>query len=75
LHQAKQIVFPGIPVPVDTETRRDLMPPPTPDLMNKLNELDQRFYRSPDSLTAKLEAFARQRGLVPADTQGRKTQT
>jgi hypothetical protein len=72
LRQAKQIVFPEIPVPGDTKTRRHLLPAPAPDLMNKLNELDQRFYRSPDTLTPKLEAFARQRGLVPADAEGKK---
>ena len=71
LHQAKQIVFPEIAVSVDTEARRDLMPPPANDLMNKLNDLDQRFYRSADTIRPKLEAFARQRGLVPADAEGK----
>ena len=63
LRQAKQIVFPEIAIPPDTKTRRHLMPP-TPDLMNTLDELDQQFYRSPDLLSAKLEAFAREQGLV-----------
>ena len=65
LRQAKQIVFPNIPVPVDAETRRGLMPAPTPDVMSKLDALDQLFYGSPDTLTPKLEAFAREQGLVP----------
>lgn len=72
LHEAKRIVFPGIAVPVEMQRRRDLLPAPAPDLMNRLNELDQRFYRSPDTLTPKLEAFARQRGLVQADAEGKK---
>jgi hypothetical protein len=71
LHNARQIVFPEIVVPVDTETRRGLLPPPDPHLMDRLNELDQRFYRSADTLTPKLEAFARQRGLVSADAEGK----
>jgi hypothetical protein len=68
LHQAKQIIFPAIGVPTGMEARRRLMLAPTPDLMNKLNTLDQQFYRSPDSLSAKLQAFARERGLVSAET-------
>jgi hypothetical protein len=44
------------------------MPAPAADLTNKLNELDQRFYRCPDSLSAKLQAFAREQGLVSAET-------
>jgi hypothetical protein len=64
LSRAKQIVFPETAVPVDVETRRNLMPAPTPELMNKLDELDQRFYRIPDTLSPKLEAFARKQGLI-----------
>jgi len=75
LHQAKHIVFPEIAVPVDTRTRRDLMPAPAADLMNQLNELDQRFYRCPDSLSAKLKAFARQQGLVAAETDDRQVRS
>lgn len=69
LHQAKHIAFPEIPVPTDTEERRNNMPEPTPDCMTKLDELDQRFYRIPDTLTPKLEDFARQSGLVPANAE------
>ena len=43
LHPAKPIVFAEIAVPMDTSGRRDLMPAPAADLMNKLNELDQRW--------------------------------
>jgi hypothetical protein len=42
--------------------------------MNKLNELDQCFYRCPDSLSPKLKAFARQQGLV-AETEGRQVRS
>ena len=71
LHQAKPIVFPEIAVQVDSRTRRDLMPAPAADVMNKFNELDQRFYRCPDSLSAKLKAFAGEPGLVSAETDDR----
>jgi hypothetical protein len=64
VNRAKQVLFPEIPVPADTEARRRLMPAPTPGLMNKLNELDERFYKSPDTLSPKLEAFAREQGLI-----------
>jgi endogenous inhibitor of DNA gyrase (YacG/DUF329 family) len=65
LHQARQIVFPDAPVPVDTETRREQMRRCAP---SQLDELDRRFYACPDTLTPKLQAFARQRGLAPADS-------
>jgi len=69
LRQAKDIVFPTIPVPVDTEVRRNLLPvvepdSPNPEWARKLNELDHRFYGDSDNLTARLEAFAREHGLV-----------
>jgi uncharacterized protein DUF4375 len=75
LHQAKHIVFPEIAVPVDTSTRRDLMPAPAADWMNKLSELDQRFYGCPDGLGAKLKAFAREQGLVSAETGDRQVRS
>jgi len=69
LRQAKEIVFTGVPVPVDTEIRRDLIPvvepdSPTPEWARKLDELDQRFYADADNLTPRLEAFAREHRLV-----------
>ena len=69
LREAKSIVFPAASVPRDTEARRDLMPIEDPEdappmWVQKLNELDHRFYANLDTLTPKLEAFARQRGLV-----------
>ena len=69
LRRAKEIVFPTIPVPVDTEVRRNLLPvvepdSPNPEWERKLDELDQRFYANSDNLTPRLEAFAREQGLV-----------
>jgi|SRR5579862_3769950 len=63
LHRAKQTVFPEIPVPVEIEERRESMKDCEP---SKLDELDQQFYRLPDSLSPKLQTFAREKGLVPA---------
>jgi endogenous inhibitor of DNA gyrase (YacG/DUF329 family) len=73
LHRAKQIVFPDKAVPADTEERRNPMLPPEPEVMNKLNELDQRFYRIPDTLRAKLETFACEKNLVPAGENDQPT--
>lgn len=67
LHQAKQIVFPEMPVHVDMEKRRELMRGCQP---RKLDELDRRFYSNPDTLTPKLQAFARGQGLVSAQIVG-----
>jgi hypothetical protein len=72
LRQAKEIVFPGVPVPKDTETRRDEMPlvdpqAARPKWAERLDELDRQFYSIPDTLTPKLQAFARERQLVPAE--------
>lgn len=71
LRQAKEIVLPGVPVPKDTAVRRGLLPvadpeAPEPEWVRLLNELDQRFYADPGDLTSRLEAFARERGLVSA---------
>jgi Domain of unknown function (DUF4375) len=75
LRQAKEIVFPEIPVPTDTKERRSTIPEPTPNLMTKLDELEQRFYRMADTLTPKLEDFARQHGLVPVNGERPKPQS
>jgi len=63
LHQAKQVVFPETLVPADTETRREQMRHCAP---SQLDALDRRFYACADTLTTKLQAFARDRGLLPA---------
>lgn len=79
LRQAKQIVFPGVDVPVDSKTRRSSLCLPEPDSpqpewANKLDELDRRFYSTPNTLTGKLQEFARERGLVSAETNDKQAQ-
>jgi hypothetical protein len=76
LHQAKLIIFPEIAVPIDTRTRRERMPhaDPSGDLMGKLDKLDQEFYRQPNTLSPKLEAFARERELVKAEPESKAPQ-
>jgi hypothetical protein len=75
LRHAKQIVFPIVPVPADTETRRRLLPEYSDpsgeeaEWVKKLDQLDRRFYSSPDTLSPKLKAFARERGLVPGESE------
>ena len=71
LRQAKQVVFPTVLVPTDTERRRDLLPfadpdAPVPEWSKKLDELDQPRYADPDGLNSGLERFARQNGLISA---------
>ena len=71
LHQARQIVFPETPVPVNMEIRREQMRGCAP---GQLNELDRRFYSTPDTLTGKLREFARERGLVSGEAAGKAGQ-
>ncbi|HEV2732862.1 MAG TPA: DMP19 family protein [Terriglobales bacterium] len=73
LRQAKDIIFPAVSVPEDTQTRRELLSTiesdtPSPESSSKLDELDQRFYANSDNLTPRLEAFAREQGLIKADS-------
>lgn len=79
LRQAKQIVFTDVDVPVDLKTRRGPLGLPEPDSTqpewaNKLDELDRRFYSTPDTLTGKLQGFARERGLVSGEAAGKAGQ-
>ena len=71
LQQAKRVVFPGVAVPVDMETRRELMSNCSP---SQLDQLDRRFYSLPDTLTPKLKEFARKHGLVPAEEPNNQAQ-
>ena len=69
LQRAKQILFPDISVSTDQQTRREQLDAvdPTGSLMSKLDELDQQFYRRPDTLSPKLQTFAREKRLVSAE--------
>ena len=70
LHKAKQIVFPEVEVPTDTRKRRELLlaADPNGDLIDKLDHLDQQFYQCADTLSPKLEVFAREKGLIVASS-------
>ena len=63
LRRAKAIIFLEMPVPVEKEMRRQLMRNCAP---SRLDELDRIFYAQPDTLTPKLQAFAREQGLTQA---------
>lgn len=60
---------------MDTEVRRNPLPivepdSPNPEWARKLDELDHRFYANSDNLTPRLEAFAREQGLVSDQGDG-----
>jgi len=65
LRQAKQVVF-GFDEPErDTERRRAFLRSSVDESHSKrLNSLDSLFWKDPDSLGAKFEQFAKNRGLV-----------
>ena len=70
LREAKQILFPSMTVPVDTATRRRVIPldaernESIPDWSHRLDALDRRFYADSENLASRLKAFAREHGLV-----------
>ena len=65
LQRAKQVVFGFDEVPEDTEKRRKLLQKLASDSRTKrLEELDAQYYRDPDGLSARIDAFARAHGLV-----------
>ena len=66
LHRAKQILYPDAPVPTDTHIRRQQLATldPEDERMRQLDELDQQFYRHPDTLSPKLQALALDKGLI-----------
>jgi len=77
LHRAKEIVLPGMAVPSEWKRRRELLPieqpgNPQPDWRREIGELDRIFYSMPDTLTPKLQAFATEKGLVPAEVEGER---
>jgi len=70
LRQAKELLFPTTVVPVDTKTRRqilrdDLEGKRSGQLDPKLDALNRDFWTDPDKLEARMQAFAREHGLVP----------
>jgi hypothetical protein len=72
LRKAKAILFPDVPVPVETKRRREILPviassAARPDWNRQLGELDKHFYADNNGLTPRLEAFARSEGLVSAE--------
>ena len=65
LRRAKQIVFGVAPVPEDTERRREILRQLDFEFSaHKLEELDDLFWKDPDGLSERTEAFARQHRLV-----------
>lgn len=64
LTQARRMVFPRGEVPLDKQKRRSVIPDLTLILLTRLNELDHQFYDASDSLSSKLEVFAREHGLL-----------
>ena len=66
LRQAKEELFPAAAVPEDTKARRQaLRVPRSPELDSKLSGLDRQYWADPDGLEPRLQAFAREHGLVP----------
>jgi len=64
LLDAKELVFPGIGVPEATgERRQALRSLPRPNDL-RLAELDSQYYKDPDGLADRIEAFAREHNLV-----------
>jgi hypothetical protein len=71
LQCAKEIAFPGPDVPKDIVTRRKQIPyaepgSPMPEWAQKLYDIDLQYNAIPDTLSPKLKAFAREKGLVSA---------
>jgi hypothetical protein len=64
LAQAGRMVFQETAVPADEQKRRSIMPDLTLDLVSRLNDIDEQFYRNSDSLSSKLQAFSREHRLV-----------
>ncbi|MGA7632252.1 MAG: DMP19 family protein [Terriglobales bacterium] len=70
LQEARDAVFPSIPVPTSIAERRRALSSypedssPTPKWSEKLDDLDKRFWADPDGITLRLETFARNHGLL-----------
>jgi hypothetical protein len=70
LQEAKKVLFRSVPVPISIAERRRALPSypednsPTPKWSEKLNDLDKRYWADSEGITLRLEAFARNHGLV-----------
>jgi hypothetical protein len=70
LQEAKDVVFPSIPVPISIAERRRALPSypdnnsPAPKWSEKLDDLDKRFWVDSEGIDIRLETFARNHGLV-----------
>ena len=71
LHAAKEVVFPGDPVPTDVGTRRTILRAvlnaSTSSLRQKgqLDALDKLFWADSEAIEDRLDIFARSQGLLP----------
>lgn len=70
LQEAKDVLFPSIPVPISIAERRQALSSypednsPTPKWSEKLDDLDNRYWADSEGITLRLGAFARNHGLV-----------
>lgn len=65
LQRAKQILFDFDEVPEDTQTRRKILKQRDLDSRTqRLETLDAQYWKDPDNLSPRCEAFARKHGLV-----------
>jgi hypothetical protein len=73
LRKAKQIVFGIAEPPKHTGPRRALLASVESTCEERLASLDRLFWKDPDSLSAKFERFAEERGLIPLAIKGPDT--
>ena len=71
LQKAKEALFPGGAIPVETDARRRALPRVeadsdgrTPKWSEELDDLDNRYWADSETLTRRLQRFARDHGLV-----------
>src|SRR5882762_4988369 len=70
LQEAKETLFPGVPVPVKTAERRHSFPShpegslSTPKWSEKLDDLNKRFWADSEGVAIRFEAFARNHELI-----------
>jgi hypothetical protein len=70
LLEAKEALFPCISVPITIGERRRALPAypednsPTPEWSEKLDDLDKHYWADSEGIALRLEAFARNHGLI-----------